>query len=46
MTALDDLNTFARSFRRNLWRQSGKFHRTRLLVTGQYVLTSKRKARP
>ena len=30
MTAIDDLTTFAQSLRRSMWRQSGRFHRTRL----------------
>lgn len=45
MTAFDDLHTFARSFRRTVWRRSGDLHRARLIMTRQYVLTSKRKAR-
>ena len=46
MTALDDLATFARSFRRTIWRRSGGFHRARLLVSRQYIKTNSRKARP
>lgn len=46
MTTLDDLRTFARSFQRTMWRRSGDFHRCRLIVTGEYIKTSSRKARP
>lgn len=46
MTALDDLATFARSFRRTMWRRSGDFHRYRLIVTGEYMKTSSREERP
>lgn len=46
MTALDDLQTLARSFRRTMWRRSGDLHRARLIMTRQYIKTSSRKARP
>ena len=46
MTVLDDLRTFARSFQRTMWRQSGDFHRYRLIVTGEYMKTSSREERP
>lgn len=42
MTAIADLTTFAQSLRRSMWRQSGRFHRTRLLTTGTYIKTSRR----
>lgn len=40
MTIARDFAHLAQSLRRSMWRQSGRFHRTRLLVTGQYIKTS------
>lgn len=42
MTIARDFTYLAQSLRRSMWRHSGKLHRTRLLVTGQYVKTSRR----
>ena len=46
MTFARDFAYLAQSLRRSMWRQSGKFHRTRLLVTGTYIKTSRREERP
>lgn len=46
MTAIDDLQTFARSFRRMTRYWAGNRHRARLIMTRQYIKTSSRKARP
>lgn len=46
MTIARDFAHLAQSLRRSMWRQSGRFHRHRLIVTGEYMKTSSRKARP
>lgn len=42
MTIARDFAHFAQSLRRSMWRQSGRFHRTRLLTTGTHIKTSRR----
>lgn len=46
MTIARDFAYLAQSLRRSMWRHSGKFHRTRLLATGKYIKTSRRRTRP
>lgn len=40
MTIVRDFAYLAQSLRRSMWRQSGRFHRARLIDTGQYIKTS------